>query len=124
MKKTILLFTLILISLPSICQNKSEENNVSKFKYCELVGSDYGHGKAKIEIDFGQSKEFLTENRYEDPATGKPLVFKSMIDALNFMGKEGWEFAQAYTTGSDGYEHHFLLKKEKLILEKENSSQK
>jgi hypothetical protein len=37
-----------------------------------------------------------------------------MIDALNFMGKGGWEFVQAYTVGNaqSGYIYHFLLKKQ------------
>jgi len=74
--------------------------------------------KVTIAIDFGQSRSFLSDNRYKDPATGRPFVFNSMIDALNFMGKDSWEFVQAYTIGDNqtGYVYHFLLKKETVLL--------
>jgi hypothetical protein len=80
--------------------------------------------KVTVQIDFGQVQKFFSDNRYKDPATGKPFVFNSMIDALNFMGKDGWEFVQAYvvtegggTTAQNVY--HFLLKKQTLLIEKQ-----
>lgn len=41
--------------------------------------------------------------------------FNSMIDALNYMGEDGWEFVQAYivTTGEINV-YHWLLKKRKV----------
>jgi hypothetical protein len=75
--------------------------------------------KIKIEIDFGQHKNY-TDNLYKDPSTGKPMVFNSVVDALNFMGKDGWEFVQEYTEGDRqiGIIYHFILKKITNILEK------
>lgn len=85
-----------------------------KFVYCEIVGtSKLLSNKVTIEIDFGQATKFMADKRYKDPATGSPYVFNSMVDALNFMGKQSWDFAAAYTIGNaqNGYVYHFLLKK-------------
>lgn len=96
-----------------------------KFSYCELVGTEkLFSNKVTVEIDFGQVRKFFADNRYKDPATGKPIAFNSMIDALNFMGKNNWEFVQAYiiTQGSGNSlqnVYHFLLKKRTSMLEKE-----
>ena len=72
--------------------------------------------KVTVQIDFGQVTRFFSEKRYKDPETGKPVIFKPMIDALNFMGKDKWEFKQAYivTEGSGTSSqnvYHSLLKK-------------
>lgn len=68
--------------------------------------------KVPIEISFGQRVKAFDDNRLKDTQTGKPVVFNSMIDALNFMGKQGWEFAQAYIiTESNQNVYHYLLKK-------------
>jgi hypothetical protein len=75
-----------------------------------------------IFIDFVQSKKLLADNRYKDPSTGKPYVFNSIIDTLNFMAKEGWEFVQEYSISDVS---HFILKRETTILEnKETQKQK
>ena len=87
---------------------------VAKFNYCELVGTaKLFSKKVTVELDFGQASKALQDNRYKDPATGQPVVFNSMVDALNFMGNNGWEFVQAYTIGDaqNGYVYHFMLKK-------------
>ena len=126
MKKTIFLLIMILYWIPAKSQNKNEMNQNSQFTYCEIVGTArLLSTKINVEIDFGQSKKLLKDNRYKDSATGKPLVFNSMIDALNFMGQDGWEFVQAYTIGDQqtGYVYHFLLKKETSIIEKEETKQ-
>lgn len=40
------------------------------------------------------------------------MKFNSMIDALNYMGTQGWEFVQAYaiTMGNTNV-YHFLMKR-------------
>jgi hypothetical protein len=45
-----------------------------------------------------------------------------MIDALNYMGNQDWEFVQAYAFwmgGSSGNVYHYLLKKSKFSIAKE-----
>jgi hypothetical protein len=64
-------------------------------------------------MDFGQSTKLMTDTRYKDPETGKVVKFNSMVDAMNFMGKNGWEFTQAYivTSGNQNV-YHWLLKRQ------------
>ena len=83
-----------------------------KFVYCEILGTEkILSTKVTISVDFGQKMKFFADNRMKEEA-GKPLVFNSMIDALNFMGKQGWEFAQAYAvTISNQNVYHYLMKK-------------
>ena len=125
MKKILLSLAMILIWIPCISQDATQANPTSKFTYCELVGTGkLLSNKVTVAIDFGQSRPFFSDNRYKDPATGKPFIFNSMVDALNFMGKQGWEFVQAYTIGDSqtGYVYHFLLKKETKLLEAEDQN--
>lgn len=125
MKKNLLVLMMILFWIPCKSQDVNQESPNSKFTYCELVGTaKLLSNKVTVAIDFGQSRSFFTDTRYKDPATGKPYVFNSMVDALNFMGREGWEFVQAYTIGDaqTGYVYHFLLKKETKLLELEDQN--
>lgn len=109
---------LILTSAILFAQDKAVSIKEQPIKYCEIVGT-YSN-KLRIEIDFGQSKEFYENDQYKDPTTGKPFVFTSMIDALNFMSTNGWEFVQAYTIGGDQI---FLLKRTTKLIDKESTNQ-
>ena len=123
MKKLILLFTAMTVCF--LLKGQDIKSDTTKFTYCELVGTGkLFSNKVTVEIDFGQLRRIFSDNRYKDPATGKTIVFNSMIDALNFMGKNSWEFVQAYiiTEGSGNSSsnvYHFLLKKRTMLLEKE-----
>lgn len=95
------------------------------FVYCEIVGfQKLLTNKITIKIDFGEHMKAFADNRIVDPATGKPRVFNSMIDALNFMGKEGWEFVQAYNVpqGEVNY-FHYLMKKPFADLDEAEKSE-
>ncbi len=115
------LFTLLLfVSLCTINFAQTSANTflldsttVSKYSYCEIVGTSNLIGtKVSVELDFGQRVKLFQDTRYKDSETGKVVKFNSMVDAMNFMGKNGWEFCQAYaiTTGNQNV-YHFLLKK-------------
>jgi hypothetical protein len=121
MKKLLFVLTLFLISFWVKGQEVATATDSIKYTYIEIVGTaKFLSNKVTIQMDFGQATKFGADNRYKDPATGKPFVFNSMIDALNFMGKDGWMFVQAYTVteGSSGNVYHFLLRKEttKIII--------
>lgn len=85
--------------------------------YAELLGYQKGlfSRKVKVSVDFGQDVSFWKSSSdmkivSED---GKDIVFNSMVDAMNFMGKCGWKFEQAYvvTEGNQNV-YHWLLSKE------------
>jgi len=103
MKKIIILFCIVLSTHILIAQ----ENN--KYVYCELASYIKGmSGKQLIMIDFGQKSELQNDKIYQDEA-GQPLKFESMVDAMNFMAKNGWEFVQAYVPVVPV--SHYVLKK-------------
>ncbi|MDE5649533.1 MAG: hypothetical protein K2I35_00740 [Duncaniella sp.] len=90
-----------------------DENRV----YCELVGSSgLFSSKVKVTIDFGQETSFWKGSKDQQlvDADGNDIKFNSMVDAMNFMGKNGWKFVQAYTIGDgkNGYVYRWLLYKD------------
>jgi hypothetical protein len=87
----------------------------TKYVYCEIVGTaKFFSDQVTINIDYGQEKGYWEQDRIKDD-NGKVKLFNSMIDALNFMGDQGWEFVQAYavTEGNTGKVYHYLLKRSK-----------
>lgn len=117
MKKTFILFFIsLIIHVNSIYGQDMESGEVnSKFVYCELLGTQkFLSTKVTITVDFGEEKNVWKDNRLKDEVTGKVQVFNSMVDALNYMGDDGWEFVQAYvvTIGQQNV-YHWLLKKQR-----------
>ncbi len=89
--------------------------------YCELVGTQkFMSQKVTVQVDFGQNPS-ANSNLVDE--SGKKISFNSMVDAMNFMGKFGWEFESAYIVtqgaGSSAQNvYHWLLSK--YIAEDEN----
>src|SRR5262245_41245437 len=105
-------YALLLFLCQSI-QSLGQSVDSVKYLYCELVGTQkLLSQKVTIDIDFGEAKNYWKDNRVKDEQSGKVRVFNSMVDALNYMGSDGWEFVQAYvvTMGSQNV-YHWLLKK-------------
>lgn len=99
----------LLIFLPILAFGQSSKNYV----YCELVGTQgVFSSKVTVSIDFGQATGFFSDKTLKDQ-NGKTIKFNSMVDALNYMGGQGWEFVQAFTIGEKGsFVYHYLMKKE------------
>ncbi len=117
MKKLFLLLLIVMAySAHSIAQEK-------KYVYCELVGSSKMLStKVTVEVDFGQATKLWSNKRLLDE-NKKPIKFNSMVDAMNWMGNQGWEFAQAYVVSHGNQQvYHWLLKKDvsKLSAEEKN----
>lgn len=84
--------------------------------YCELVGTGKLFStKVNVTVDFGQETGFWRQNvdQYLVDENGKKIKFNSMVDAMNYMGRLGWEFEQAYvvTTNQQNVYHWLLSKK-------------
>ncbi len=126
------LFILCLMSFSSTAQSDSIPSGLQKqFAYCEIIGTSSMLGsRITVKIDFGQKTKFFEDTRLKGK-DGRPIRFNSMIDALNFMGSDGWELVQAYTTSvastststtstptststsnTSSYIYHYLLKRE------------
>ncbi len=85
--------------------------------YVQIVGtSKIFSTKLTIQIDFGQKTKFFTTGKETvlKDEDGKAVDFNSMIDALNFMSKNGFEFVNAYViTISNQNVYHYMLRNKK-----------
>ena len=91
-----------------------------EYIYCSIVGQGkLLSNKVDVSIDYGQKAGIFTDRRIRDE-NGNIIVFNSMIDAMNFMGADGWEFMQAYViTQGNVNVYHWLLKKRVDLLSDE-----
>jgi hypothetical protein len=104
MKKFILLMLLALnICVQANAQNVKNDGKPYAF-YCIIVGSRNLAGQLRLQILWDNMK---TENNLRDK-DGKKIEFKSMVDALNYMSKRGWDYVESVT-----YEQvvHFVFRK-------------
>lgn len=78
--------------------------------------------KVTINVDFGQVQKLFGSNDFlVDKQTGKKIVFNSLVDAMNYFGRLGWDFEQAYVVttinkklgglGGEQNVYHWLLSK-------------
>lgn len=118
--KTLLILAIVIIGIDATAQTLDPD---SQYIYCEVVGTQkLLSNKVTIVVDFGERLKWFTDNRMKDE-TGKPIAFNSMVDVLNYMGKQGWVLAQAYpVTISNQNVYHYLLKKSIASLSDEEKS--
>ena len=108
MKKVFIIVFALSASFASLAQTDTTKIE----QYCQLIATPrLLSNKVTINIDFGEEKSFWSENRLKN-YDGKLKKFNTIIDALNFMGKEGWLFINAFpvTTGTTEI-YHFAFKK-------------
>ena len=82
-------------------------------QYCQVIATPrLFSNKVTIDIDYGEEKSFWRDTRLKT-FDGKLKKFNTVVDALNFMGREGWKFMNAYpvTSGSTTI-YHFAFRKE------------
>lgn len=95
---------------PAVFQPASTETQTPAWFYCQIIAghlpSYRGDG---VLFDFGQQTEAWTYNWLTD-SEGRKLIFNTGIEALNYMVSRGWEFVQAYSSGEDNRNTHFLLR--------------
>ena len=102
---------LLLAAHMSFAQAVSDTSAVKSWVYCEIVGSTKLFStKVDVSVDYGQARKFFSDQRIRDEE-GKIKTFNSMVDAMNYLGEQGWEFVQAYvvTIGNQNV-YHWLLK--------------
>lgn len=126
MKKIFLIVVVVFISTITKSQTVNDiplkDINV---EYVQIVGtSKMFTTKVTIKIDFGQETTFF--GKYNETVLkddqGNLVEFNSMIDALNFMSQNGYNFVTAYalTMGQTNV-YHFLLQKKSLSKQNEDS---
>lgn len=121
MKQTLIISIILLSSLFT----KAQTDTTKVEQYCQLIVTPrLLSNKVTIDLDFGEEKSFWRDTRLKTDG-GKLRKFNTVIDALNYMGMEGWVFINAYPvhmgTGSEIY--HFAFRKlfRKSELESQNN---
>ena len=81
-------------------------------QYCQVIATPrLLSNKVTIDIDFGEQKSFWKDERLRTYEGGLKK-FNTIIDALNFMGREGWIFINAYPVNMGEVQiYHFAFKK-------------
>ena len=109
MKKLIIISVVLLSSIVSEAQ--TDTSNVEQ--YCQVIATPrLLSNKVTIDIDFGEEKSFWRDTRLKTDG-GKIKKFNTIIDALNYMGREGWIFINAFPVRMGETEiYHFAFKKQ------------
>jgi len=110
MKKISVLFLL------TICTFMAKAQKIEQ--YCEMVAMQkLLSRKVTIDIDFGEERKLFSfkDTRVRDDL-GKVKSFNSVVDALNYLGRIGWQLVNAFpvadNTSSTGTVYHYVFKRE------------
>ncbi len=107
--KTLLAFTIILFtSFNAIAQTDTAKVE----QYAEIVATPrLLSNKVTIDIDYGEERSIWRDNRLKED-NGKLKKFNTTIDALNYMGKDGWKLVNAFPVliGTSQV-YHYVFKK-------------
>jgi SNF family Na+-dependent transporter len=119
-------FTIAVVMLLPIFVYAQKINGIplSEIKSPNLLIAGVGQlfsNKVTVEIDFGQEVDyslFPSKKMQLFDEKGEIVVFNSMIDALNFFEKYGYELKNAYAVNGGVNNrscYHWLLRKKELI---------
>lgn len=105
--------TAIGIFLISTMIASAQIDNSKVEQYCQVIATPrLLSNKVTIDIDFGDEKSFWRDTRLKTEG-GKLKKFNTIIDAMNYMGSEGWIFINAYPVRmADTEIYHFAFKKQ------------
>jgi hypothetical protein len=108
MKTIIYIGLFLFLSYSSFAQTDTSKIE----QYCQVIATPrLLSNKVTIDIDFGEEKSYWRDTRLKT-YDGRFKKFNTIIDALNFMGKEGWVFINAYPVRNNDTEiFHFAFKK-------------
>jgi len=108
MKKSFIIINFLIATSASFAQTDTTKIE----QYCQVIATPrLLSNKVTIDIDFGEEKSFWRDTRIKT-YDGRFEKFNTIIDALNFMGKEGWIFINAYPVRYNDTEiYHFGFRK-------------
>lgn len=107
MKKLLIITFVLTISLVSNAQKDTSRIE----QYCEVIATPrLLSNRVTLEINYGEEQSYWKDNRLK--SEGKLKKFNSVIDALNYMGREGWVFVNAFpiTVGTTQIYHYGFKK--------------
>jgi hypothetical protein len=113
MKKLLLLVALV-CTITTFAQAQASEVKRTE-EYCEMTAVQKPMStKMMIGLDYGQETSLwkTDPDRTVRNDDGKIKNFNSVVDALNYMNSQGWEFVTAYVVTSGGQNaYRYLLKR-------------
>lgn len=116
--KSIMKKYLIIILLFKAGGSYAQKDSLIIEQYCQVIATPrLLSNRVTISIDFGEERSIWRDERLRT-YDGRLRKFNTIIDALNYMGRDGWLFINAYpvTTGT-GTVYHFAFKKEFRLAE-------
>lgn len=83
-------------------------------QYCRLVAiNKLFSNRVNIDVDFGDERKFFTDNRLRDEETGRLKKFNTVVDALNYLGSQGWILVNAFpVVEGSSYTYHYYFRKQ------------
>ena len=105
---------LVSISFLLIVHFLSAQESATIEQYCAVkVFWNAFAGEASIAVDDGTKEEAMTifSQRLRD-SSNRVIKFKSRVDALNYMGKQGWKMVHVVSNNTDNTEYVYLFRKE------------
>ena len=107
MKKIIVLFCLFIA-----VKSEAQQDSASVEQYCEVVATGrLLSNKVTIDIDYGEDRSIWKDNRLKEE-NGKLKKFNSVIDAINYVGKDNWKLVNAFpVSNGNGMIYHYVFKK-------------
>ena len=109
MKNIIIIAVILFSSFHSFAQKDTSKVE----QYAEIVATPRMFStKVTIDIDYGEERSIWRDNRLKED-NGKLKKFNTTIDALNYMGKEGWTLVNAFpiSVGTNSQVYHYVFKK-------------
>ncbi|RTL60580.1 MAG: hypothetical protein EKK37_00025 [Sphingobacteriales bacterium] len=101
--KPVVIALLLLIAAPVFAQDTTKIE-----QYCGLILRPRAFSnKVNIELDFGETRRAFTDNRLRDEITGKLKTFNTLVDAMNYMGQQGWVLINAFPSEHNGTSIYF-----------------
>ena len=89
-----------------------ENKNIEIF--CDLISTRKFLGREEnLTINYGTRDSLWTSDKMFSLLASDLKKYNSVIDALNYMGSEGWQEISSYSTSNNSYiVKHYVLKKE------------
>jgi hypothetical protein len=117
MKRLLLLVLVFLAAFLSTAQAQARSAAPATVKrteeYCQLRAMPKLNGRYVVSIDYGQQRKLVSRNIFRD-ATGQAVEFNSVIDALNWLNEQGWEFVNAYVLVEDNESVSYYIMRRRL----------
>lgn len=85
-------------------------------QYIELIGFNRSTWEASVWIDFGRNYNASKSSEFLKPVNDHEGVrFASVVEALNYVYKNGWELVNVYVPSPDASRHYVLRRRSQAV---------